>query len=497
MSTSFHPDSQGDSSYATFEAKKAQELNARQADQIHWERNAAYRNQNYRHLYHQEGLIGKFSIRLLEATDLKRSYWSALAVGPVKLLGLSKAHGAVSSFVSFSFDPTARETAEIQTEFADSKPAARAPEAPPCFVSSVVPQSDCPVWTTATFELPLRKGALRDGQRIKLKIRVDEDSTAVENILPGVPSGGDSRMLGMGEVDMTSLCTGQIPETGEPQVGVLDVWVPIRLPDKLPREGDANLKSSPAKKSLDKLDLDSTISKPSGESPGETGRVRVLISYQPHGMEPQPHDTVALEVFARQDAQSASCRPVLPSKLPLQVVDVSGPWLLVEYPMASAGPDQKACLKVHRNAVFVIERKNLVDSTLNLALMPADFFLSTPLGHKTVDLLNPIVIAGKQLVMPALLSSKLVWMAVRTTVLASLTGVHAATSAFVNEGSSSLTQDDETNRRRGAGTGQMITLMAKCIGRSTDDTTAIGLFGLLVEHFGLSRKVIRTLDKVV
>jgi hypothetical protein len=35
----------------TFESTKAQEWNYMQADQIHWERNASYRNQNYRHLH--------------------------------------------------------------------------------------------------------------------------------------------------------------------------------------------------------------------------------------------------------------------------------------------------------------------------------------------------------------------------------------------------------------------------------------------------------------
>jgi len=102
--------------FSTYEATRAQERNAVQADKIHWERDASFRNQAYRHLHHQKGLMGTFSIRLLEASDLKRSYWSALAFGPVKMLGLSKAHGAVSSFVSFALDSRLQQQQQQQQQ---------------------------------------------------------------------------------------------------------------------------------------------------------------------------------------------------------------------------------------------------------------------------------------------------------------------------------------------------------------------------------------------
>lgn len=434
--------------YATYEARKAQEVNATQADQIHWEREAAYRNQNYRHLYHQQGLIGSFQVRLLEAADLKRSYWSALAIGPVKLLGLSKAHGAVSSYVSFTFDPEAAAREDMISDspiLQDSKPSAKPPISRPCFVSQVAPNDDNPVWTNTRFLLPLKKGVLRDGQPIKLQLRVDEDATTVENILPGVPSGGDSRLLGMGEVDLTSLCLGQDVETGQPQAGVLDTWVPIYLKRKHQQKQREDAEETlrvlsnpydPLKKPPPHKDDEEASATPSG-------RVRVLVSYQPHGMEPQPRDIVALEVFARQDLRSATCRPILPPRLPLYVLETSGPWLLVEYQLASKSEQKKACLKIHRNAVFVIERKNIIDSTLNLALLPADLFLSTPLGRSTLGLVSPVVDASRQLLAPALFSSKLLWMTIRATAMASLTGVHAATQSFVHEGKSSLSRNDE------------------------------------------------------
>ena len=454
-----------ESQYATYEARQAAAINACQADQVHWEREAAYRNQNYRHLYHQQGLIGTFHIRLLEAADLKRSYWSALAIGPVRLLGLSKAHGAVSSFVSFTFDPESPEenaysSSSKEGKVADSKPAPRAPPSRPCFVSPVIPHDDNPVWTNTYFDLKLPKGVLRDGQPIKLQLRVDEDATAVENILPGVPSGGDSRLLGTGEVDLTSLCLGQMVETGQPQAGVLDAWVPIYLrpkhQEKQRQDAEMTLRqlNDPVKKSPPAKDRENSANTP-------TGRVRVLVSYQPHGMEPQPRDIVALEVFARQDTKAASCRPVLPPRLPLHILETSGPWILVEYQLSNAS-QKKACLKVHRNAVFVIERRNIIDSTLNLALLPADVFLSTPLGQTTRHLLSPVVVAGQQLLAPALFSSRLLWMTVRATAMASLCGVNAATRSFLHEGKSSMSRSDEnpTKGRTAAlrKSGQFVTL---------------------------------------
>ena len=184
------------------------------------------------------------------------------------------------------------------------------------------------------------------------------------------------------------------------------------------------------------------------------------MSYEPNGFDPQHNDIVALEAFARQDNRRTSCTPILPSLLPLHVMDISGSWLLVEYRLQPNHQfSKKGKLRLHRNAVFVVERKNLVDETLNLALLPTDVFLSTALGRTTQDVLGPLFVASKQLLMPALLSTKLVWMAVRTTTLASFTGVHAATSAMWSEGSSSLTQEDDSEQaRRRTAEGRYITL---------------------------------------
>lgn len=433
------------SSSTTYEATKAQERNASQADKIHWERDAAYRNQAYRQLHHQNGLMGKFQVRLLEAVDLKRSYWSALALGPVKLLGLSKAHGEVSSFVSVSL------TSKSSAQCTSMSPETKLPPPPPpksTFASPVIPQNDNPVWTNCQFDIPLGKGRFNDGEPIFLQLRVDEDVTAVEYLIPTA----QDRLLGFGFLDMTSLCLGQQTFSGQAQVGVLDTWVPITMPEKGKAQSD------------EQKNEQDTLKKPASTNNGNNnnvvGRVRVLVSYQPFGMEPQAKDIVALEAFARPNPKTATCRPIFPPLLPLHVVDTSGPWLLVEYQLKknnhyfphrdSNNNQNKACLRVHRNTVFVIERKNLMDETLNLALLPADIFMRSPVGYAAKDALGPTFVAGRQLMMPMLLSTKLLWMAVRTTGVAGLTGVNAVVSTMWNEGSSSLTQregEQQSSRR--------------------------------------------------
>ena len=439
---------------STYEATKARRSTQGQPDKVHWDGAAAFRDQPYRLLHHQRGLIGIFRIRLLEAADLKRSYWSALALGPVKHLGLSTAHGAISSFCTFSLvygdayenpdEPKgARVTALRQGDW-DKKPAAKQSSKDqhnkePMIVSPVVPSNDNPVWENCQFEFPLRKGVLpKDGMRVQLQIRVDEDAAPMESILPGIPSGGDSRLLGVGKLDLTELCLGETVD-GQVLPGVKDAWIPISLagqeppeePNELPYSADDPLAPPVAKANL-------------SDPPPVTGMVRVLVSYQPVGLEPQPKDIIALEAFARRNPSSATCRPLLQPLMPLTVIERRGSYLLCEYSLADARR-RKACVRLHRNAVFVIERQNLVDAAHNLALLPVDVMMSTPVGQATAHTLGPVLAAGREVLMPALLSLKLVWMAARTTTLAGVSGVQALGSTLWHEGANSLTASHRSN----------------------------------------------------
>jgi hypothetical protein len=441
---------------STYESTKARRSTQSQPDKIHWDGKTSFRDQPYRQLHHQRGFIGFFKVRLLEASDLKRSYWSPLALGPVRHLGLSKAHGDVSSFCSFTLtyaDSYERDDAKrkhrsvgIRQGDWDKKPAAKDSSSKqhnkqPMIVSPVVPADNNPFWENCQFELPLRKGCMpEDGMRIQLQVRVDEDSTAVENIIPGIPSGGDSRLLGIGRIDITDLCLGESSRDRQSLPGVQESWIPISLPDQHKQESSEQFSFSKD---------DDPLAPPAAKSDQSdpvriTGMVRVLVTYEPVGLEPQPKDIVALEAFARRNLASASCRPLLQPLMPLTVVERRGSYLLCEYTLSDTRR-RKACVRLHRNVVFVIERQNLADAAHDLALLPIDVVMSTPLGQAAAHALAPAAAAVKEVFMPALLTAKLLWMAARTTTLAGLSGFQALGSTLWQEGSSSLTGSHRRN----------------------------------------------------
>jgi hypothetical protein len=365
----------------TYEASRALQSTWGQPDKIHWDQDYAFRNSPYRLLHHQRGVIGTFRVQLLEGRNLQRSYWSALALGPVKHLGLSKAHGSVSSYCSIEVK------FPVFAEASDQKP----PSASVKYKSSVVPNQNNPVWNHCEWEIPLKKN-LCDGAPILLHIQAIEEATTTERI--GIPLSPteDDRVLGLGDLDITPLCLGE--DKGQTQVGVMDVWLPIN------KKGNT------------------------------TGEIRVLVSYIPNGIHPQPNDLVALEAFARRNLNYSSCTPLIPPLQPLKVLQERGGFLLLEYRMRNG---QRATTRIYRKAVFVIERFNVLDGAVNLAMAPVDAILSTPLGRTATQLTAPLVDASAEVLMPVLLSIKLVWTAFRTTGWAALSGVTAATSAVWNQ----------------------------------------------------------------
>ena len=282
--------------------------------------------------------------------------------------------------------------------------------------------------------------------RILLQVAVEEDATAVDNFNP---LSGGNRLIGIGTLDLTELCLGETVN-GQPLPGVRDAWIDISLP----QNNNEDAHPPPPFSDNDKLvyySKNDPLAPPptdkqsssSSEPPKLTGMVRVLVSYQPVGLEPQPKDIVALESFARRNPATASCRPVMEPLMPLTVLERRGSYVLCEYLLAAAeannSNNNKVCVRLHRNAVFVIERQNLLDAAHNLALLPVDVVLSTPVGRACQQALGPVAHAGQELLMPVALSARLVWMAARTTGLGVLSGVHALGTTLWHEGATSLT----------------------------------------------------------
>jgi len=317
-------------------------------------------------------------VQLLEARNLERSYWSALAIGPMKHLGLSKAHGKISSFCSLEL--------RVQSELDDSKNAFKSEK----YNSPVIHNQNSPVWPDCEWDIPLEK-RFPDGMPIILDVEAREDSSAAESMgIPLVPSE-DDRLLGRGDINVTCLCLGV--EKDQTHAGIIDEWIKISKNNK------------------------------------ETGEVRILISYTPYGLDPQQDDIVALEAFARRSLTRSSCTPLVHPLQPLKVLQKAGGFLLVEYHMRNR---KRATLRLNRKAVFVVERFNFIDGAISLAALPVDAILSTPAGQYAQNVSMPIIHMAGELIMPVALSTKLLWVAFRTTGSAAFSGVMAATGSVLD-----------------------------------------------------------------
>lgn len=467
-------------SLQTYEQASALKLQSKAADPIHYNIKYSYRNSKYRHLYHQNGIIGHFKVRLVEAKNLKRWHWSVLGMGPVKLLGLSHAHGQVSSFavmklvfrsrrkgfgdgvttaegldmaatttvpnsnvnntfyndsnnvscwendsiasavsastsasasapspLSFSYSSSVKKQFGRQQQSHGSCSVVNSTVHAKEYKSSVVRSNSNPSWPTvqsssnfSIFNIALEKGIMpKDGMEIYLSIQMKEEWSAVDSFVP-VKSGGDG-MLGEAEINLTPLVLRgfnvddalSVPFHDVEKVDFLDEWVALKPPSS---------RSSTVERSIDAENE---------EFESAAGKVRMIVSYEPHGFSPRRGDIVALEAFARQSVAMSTYRPIIHPSHPLRVRDVRGEYLLCSFDLPcckdgnlynsdgrrsqkSKEIPKEGSIRLHRNAVFVIERTNLVDSAINVALKPADVVLSTPIGKEVTSTISPYVEAA-------------------------------------------------------------------------------------------------------
>jgi hypothetical protein len=455
--------------YQTYEQGEALKKVSYTADPIHYNQELSYRNAKYRHLSHQNGIIGTFSIRIVEAKNLKRHHWSLLGMGPVKHLGLSRAHGEVSScaLIKLAFcshnsrgctekndnrsdmdhcsnltcktalrdhswleqesiastvsNSTAKRIEHIHSGN-QSSTRRNSKTYGKTFKSSIVKSNSNPVWSAvqsehniSEFHVNLEKGQLyKDSMKIYLDIEMKEEKTAADQMVPVLKGGNDS--LGCAEIHLTPLVLG----TKTLPHGQLDEWV-----DLVHHSEGEHVQSDEMK-------------------------VHVIISYRPNGMKPRRGDIVALESFARRPMEMFTSNPILNPLHPMRVKDVRGDYLLVKFDMIFTDDEnsfqrdakkRSGCLRLHRNTVFVIERTNLVDSALDVALKPADLVLSSPIGKGISDTVHPYIETAGDLVMPAVLSAKLMFEAAKVGGSAAVIGIKSAAVALAQS-------HDPENRRR-------------------------------------------------
>jgi hypothetical protein len=468
--------------YQTYEQGEALKKVSHTADPIHFNQELSYRKSKYRHLSHQNGIIGTFSVRIVEAKHLKRHHWSLLGMGPVKHLGLSRAHGEVSSRAHVKLAFRSQNKKGCSTEYKDnhvpnpkyndrnSSSNSRSDFAEDkmwynqnsiastvsnlnqkdmeyihsgnqtstrlgdsqitygkTFKTSIIKSNSNPVWSAvqsehnvSEFQIHLEKGQLySDSMTIYLDIEMKEEQTAADQMVPVLKGGNDS--IGCAEIHLTPLVLGSktLPH------GELDEWV----------------------------DLVHYHSEGEHSPSDEKMKVRVIVSYRPNGMKPKRGDIVALESFARRPMHLCTSRPILNPFHPMRVKDVRSDYLLVNFDMIFMEPDHQnnsfqrnekrrtGSLRLHRNTVFVIERTNLVDSALDVALKPADIVLTSSIGKGISNVAHPYIETAGDLIMPAVLGAKLMFEATKVGGSAAIVAMKSAAVTLAQ------THDPENRRR--------------------------------------------------
>jgi len=502
----------GSTSSSTFEQTIATKAIQTSPDPIHWTMETSYRSSTYRFLNHQKGQIGTFTIRLLEAKNLIRKHWSVLSLGPVKHLGLSKAHGEVTSFVQFQLGfvdsylyfqkykdtlPSAEEE-EVASLYPYFIPAMDQNKNKRIYQSSTISSNSNPSWSNiqsstnkSLFSIPLQKGSMpQDGMNILLQVIVKEERTAVDTFIPGITGltkgGSMDGQIGIGYVDITNLLLKRDESLLSSTRGcsltphchgdtdVWDLWIDLMYYEEAIMTTtttitpDRSTTTAATSKGATGIKIPSSSSntnnKTSSLDSKSTGQVRILISYEPHGLVPRQGDIVALESFARLRESTLSCHPIIPPFHPLKVLDIRGDFLLIQFDYynslrknedyddderkvkayhkkSSSSFSRRGTVKIHRNSIFVIERTNVMDAVVNTALTPLDIALATPIGKGITHHSQPYVEAIGELLMPAILSTKLLWEACKLGGGATWMGVQTAASVI-------LQSQDPENRRR-------------------------------------------------
>lgn len=292
-----------------------------------------------KHVNHQEGVAGSLSIRLVEARNLR---------------------AATSMFWTRTCNP--------YVIFRLGKQSLR---------STTIPDNDNPSWRRELLEfkipkLNFKRAPLDEHSDVRMELTVDcmnDDSlTGMATEVVGMSSGS---VIGTAVVDVTPLMEGKEE--------VMDRWV--TLSGALPLDP-----SHPMGKKLEK-DL-------------VLGEVRIVLQYEPFGLEPRVGDVVKLEGFGSYP--SALLSPV--EDLELTVKKTSGSFLLCSY-VTKSGFD--AALRLHRNNVFVAHRGSLLDRMYaSLIAQPLEFVGSTPLGLACKELLRPYINVARTFSVPALMATK-------------------------------------------------------------------------------------------
>uniref|UniRef100_K3WX24 C2 domain-containing protein n=1 Tax=Globisporangium ultimum (strain ATCC 200006 / CBS 805.95 / DAOM BR144) TaxID=431595 RepID=K3WX24_GLOUD len=300
-----------------------------------------------KHVTHQDGMAGTLSIRLVEARNLRAasSMFFVRTCNPYVIFRIGKMNVRSSTIVA-NDNPSwgRREKLEMKIPKLDHK-----------------------------------RSPLDDHSDIRMELIVDamnEDSlTGKTTEYVGMQNGS---VIGTAVVDFTALLEGKEE--------VMDRWITLTGGIPVVNPSDNVTSGKKPKRAPEKaMDL---------------GEVRIILHYEPHGMEPQVGDVVKLEGFGAYP--SALLAPV--DELELHVKKISGNYLLCSY-LTKSGFE--GAMRLHRNNVFVAHRNSLLDRLyVSCIAEPFEFVRNTPIGQSAGEVLKPYMNVARTFSFPALKAAK-------------------------------------------------------------------------------------------
>ncbi|TDH67866.1 uncharacterized protein CCR75_007430 [Bremia lactucae] len=318
-----------------------------------------------KHLDHQDGVAGTLSIRLVAARNLR---------------------AAASLFRVRKCNP--------YVIFRVGKQSVR---------SATISGNDSPTWRRELLEVKLTKldhtrQPLCEHSDVRMELIIDvmnEDSlTGKATEAVGMANGS---VIGTAVVDFTPLVEGK--------EDVMDQWIPLSgaLPMAGFTKGASTAKKQPMEANLN------------------LGEIRIVLQYEPHGMEPCVGDVVKFEGFGQYP--SAILGPV--EELEMHVKKTSGSYLLCSYTSQSG---YEAAIRVHRNNVFVVHRGSFFDRVYESCVVePLEFVVNTPIGRSAKEMLRPYMNVARAFSGPALIATKATLM---TTYRASSAAIGAIVASL-------------------------------------------------------------------
>ena len=348
-----------------------------------WVSEMSYRGLPYRHVDHQRGVCGTVHARVVAARNLRRLDWSYLEplasraqVNPYVMLRLGgSSDGVTTNVVRGTSDPT---------------------------------------WAGEDFYLPVAKADVVPGRATCVDVQAFHSESVVGRVLPTMITGSNS--LGLGQVELSPLLLGETQ--------VLDVWVPLSTGAGAKGKGKGKGKGEVGGGEAEAAEGGAEL----GAAPAfdeHSAAVHLVIEYAAEGLAPQRGDVVYLEPFAR-----SPCNQVLPPGDPLQVIETSGSFCLVRFLSASGLCECQ--LRVHRNALFVIERLTLVDGLWRTAMRPTDYVFSTRLGRFVKATAKPYLSYVNTLLAPVYFTANVGLGSVKLAIRSAAAGLQATGSAAIN-----------------------------------------------------------------